>query len=266
MTHTINPGTPSLQPVPLPLPGVGNKSFMTTWVLALLLGGLGIDRFYLGKVGTGILKLVTLGGFGIWALVDLIITLAGKQRDKQGFLLAGYAKHKVLAWIVTAVLIVVGAVSGGAAGSGSGTTLPAAAPAVSPAAAPLAAAPAPAAPAPAAKPAAPAPAKAPAPAAKTWTTVATLSGTAGASSQVFELTGAEAQLSYDFKGGADSVIAAVYLEPEGKDITKDGGFPLVMLSKAESSVTALHKSAGKYYLDVTAANIDSWTVTVQEKR
>jgi hypothetical protein len=259
MTHTIKPGSPSLQPVPLPLPGVGNKSFMTTWVLALLLGGFGIDRFYLGKVGTGILKLVTLGGFGVWALVDLIITLAGKQRDKQGFLLAGYAKHKVLAWIVTAVLIVVGAVSGGAATGGAGTPALEAAP-VAPVVAPAAPA------APAAKKAAPAPVKAPAPAAKKWTTVATLSGTAGGSSQVFELTGAEAQLSYDFKGGADAAVAAVYLEPEGKDITTDGGFPLVMLSKAGSSVTALHKAPGKYYLDVTAANIDSWTVTVQEKR
>jgi len=137
MTHTLNPGAPSLQPVPQPHAGVGTKSFVTTWVLALLLGGLGIDRFYLGKVGTGILKLVTLGGLGVWTLVDLIVTLAGKQRDKQGLLLAGYAKHRVLAWIVTAVLIVLGAVSGGTAGSGGGTAAgPAAAPAVPAAVAP----------------------------------------------------------------------------------------------------------------------------------
>lgn len=250
MTHTLNPGPPSLQPVPQPHAGVGPKSFVTTWVLALLLGGLGIDRFYLGKVGTGILKLVTLGGLGVWTLVDLIVTLAGKQRDKQGLLLAGYAKHRVLAWIVTAVLIVLGAVSGGTAGSGGGTAAdPAAAPAVPAAVAP-----------------AKAPAKAAAPAAKKWTTVQSLQGTSDSASQVFELTGAEAQLSYDFKGGADMVVAAIYLEPEGKDISKDGGIPIVMLSKSGASTTALHKAAGRYYLDVRAANVDSWTVTVEEKK
>ncbi|WP_315914003.1 MULTISPECIES: TM2 domain-containing protein [unclassified Arthrobacter] len=99
--------------------GVGTKSFIATWLFALFLGIFGVDRFYLGKVGTGILKLVTLGGAGIWVLVDLIITLAGKQRDKQGRLLAGYDKHKVVAWIVTAVLLVIGSVSGGGAAGGS---------------------------------------------------------------------------------------------------------------------------------------------------
>ena len=254
MTHTFKPGAPTLQSVPPPA-GVGEKSFATTWVLSLLLGGLGVDRFYLGKVGTGILKLVTLGGLGVWVLVDLIITLAGKQRDKQGRLLAGYAKHKVLAWIVTAVLLVVGAVSGGTAGSGAGTT-------ATPDGAPAA----PAAAAPAKAPAAGPVKKEAAPAAKKWTTVQSLEGTSDSASQVFELTGAEAQLSYDFKGTAEMVVAAIYLEREGADISKDGGIPIVMLSKPGSNVTALHKTAGKYYLDVRAANVDSWSVKVEEKR
>ena len=85
------------------------KSFVVTWLLSLLLGTFGIDRFYLGKIGTGILKLITLGGFGLWTLIDLIITLVGAQRDKQGRSLEGYDQYKVLAIIVTIVLVVLGA-------------------------------------------------------------------------------------------------------------------------------------------------------------
>ncbi|MBN9612141.1 MAG: Ltp family lipoprotein [Actinobacteria bacterium] len=69
---------------------------------------LGVDRFYLGKIGTGLLKLVTFGGLGIWWLVDIILTLAGAQRDKKGLKLAGYDQHKKIAWIVTAALLVLG--------------------------------------------------------------------------------------------------------------------------------------------------------------
>jgi TM2 domain-containing membrane protein YozV len=81
------------------------KSFVTTWLLSLLLGYLGIDRFYLGKVGTGILKLITGGGLGLWYLIDLIIVLAGTQTDKQNRLLAGYQEHKTLAIILSIVFV-----------------------------------------------------------------------------------------------------------------------------------------------------------------
>ncbi|WP_217375673.1 Ltp family lipoprotein [Paenarthrobacter ureafaciens] len=100
---------PNLSPYPpAPMygpPPVGNKSFLTTWLLSLLVGVFGVDRFYLGKVGTGILKLVTFGGLGIWALVDLILVLANKTRDKQGRPLEGYDRHKKVALIVTAAVV-----------------------------------------------------------------------------------------------------------------------------------------------------------------
>ena len=55
------------------------------WVLALLMsiffGGLGVDRFMMGKVGTGLLKLITLGGLGIWWVIDLIL-IATKYKFK----------------------------------------------------------------------------------------------------------------------------------------------------------------------------------------
>ena len=60
------------------------KNFLTLVLLSVFVGGLGIDRFYLGKIGTGILKLLTLGGFGIWYLIDLIIIATGQMRDKEG--------------------------------------------------------------------------------------------------------------------------------------------------------------------------------------
>lgn len=93
-----------------------DRSFIATWMFAWLLGFLGVDRFYLGKTGTGILKLLTAGGFGIWWLIDLILTLAGVQRDKAGRLLPDFDEHKTIAWIITAagfgLWLVVAAISG----------------------------------------------------------------------------------------------------------------------------------------------------------
>lgn len=89
------------------------KSFVATWLFAWLLGGFGADRFYLGKIGTAIIKLVTFGGLGVWALIDLIIVLIGKTTDKQGQPLAGYDQRKLVAWIVTGVFVIGGGISGG---------------------------------------------------------------------------------------------------------------------------------------------------------
>ena len=55
-----------------------------TLLLAILLGGLGVHRFYVGKIGTGILMILTLGGLGIWTLVDIIMIAVGSFTDKQG--------------------------------------------------------------------------------------------------------------------------------------------------------------------------------------
>lgn len=93
-------------------PARPGKSFVVTWLLALLVGMLGADRFYLGKVGTGLLKLVTCGGAGVWALVDLVLVLTGSQRDKQGRPLAGYPERRTMAWGVTAAFLALGLVVG----------------------------------------------------------------------------------------------------------------------------------------------------------
>lgn len=112
-------------PSPTPSPTSDGKSFLVTWLLSLLVGVFGVDRFYLGKVGTGLLKLFTFGGLGVWWLVDLIIILAGAARDTRGRPLVGYDKTKLIAWVVTGVLIIVSVVTGAVNGaSGSNRTVP----------------------------------------------------------------------------------------------------------------------------------------------
>ena len=67
--------------------GVSEKSKTTALILSILLGGLGVHRFYVGKVGTGIVWLLTFGVFGIGALIDIIKIATGKFTDKEGKLL-----------------------------------------------------------------------------------------------------------------------------------------------------------------------------------
>ena len=56
----------------------------TLLILSVLLGGLGVDRFFSGHIGLGVLKLITLGGCGIWAIIDIIMIATGKFRDGEG--------------------------------------------------------------------------------------------------------------------------------------------------------------------------------------
>lgn len=115
------PPAPSAPPAPR-APGAP-RSFVVTWLLALLLGLVGADRFYLGKTGTAVAKLLTVGGAGLWYLIDLVLVLTGNQRDRWGRPLVGGLPPRVT-WIVTGVVVLlgllVGLLSDGPAGPRSG--------------------------------------------------------------------------------------------------------------------------------------------------
>lgn len=68
---------------------VSPKSWLVTLLLCLFLGIIGIHRFYVGKIGTGILMILLLmtGISAIWAIIDLILIILGKFKDKQGLLI-----------------------------------------------------------------------------------------------------------------------------------------------------------------------------------
>ena len=64
--------------------GTSDKSNTVAALLCFFIGFLGVHRFYVGKIGTGVLMLVTLGGLGIWNLIDLIIIIMQKFTDSEG--------------------------------------------------------------------------------------------------------------------------------------------------------------------------------------
>jgi hypothetical protein len=61
-----------------------DKSRGIAFILALVLGVFGAHRFYVGKTGTGLLMLVSVGGLGIWYLYDVIMVASGSFRDSEG--------------------------------------------------------------------------------------------------------------------------------------------------------------------------------------
>ena len=68
----------------------GEKKLLPVFLLAFLLGPFGAHRFFVGKTGTALLQLFTLGGLGLWVLFDLIVIITGNFTDKDG--------HKITEW------------------------------------------------------------------------------------------------------------------------------------------------------------------------
>ncbi|HEY5988484.1 MAG TPA: hypothetical protein VIV12_19210 [Streptosporangiaceae bacterium] len=156
-------------------------------------------------------------------------------------------KHATLRLAVVGALVAL-ALAG--CGSGATTTTPPSAPA-------------------AAKPAttqAPKPAATQAPKPAQWVTVLRASGNADKRTGLFTLHGRQAKLTYTFTddAGFGMIVAAIYVLKEGDSLEKSGGNPEVMVTKAGKDSTFLTKEAGRYYLEVSAAETH-WTVTIQER-
>lgn len=71
-----------------PAPPQAQKSYAVAILLSFFLGGLGVDRFYLGYTKLGIFKLITCGGLGIWALIDFVLIVLRKVQAADGSPLA----------------------------------------------------------------------------------------------------------------------------------------------------------------------------------
>jgi predicted nucleic acid-binding Zn ribbon protein len=67
------------------------RKVLPVFLLAFLLGVFGAHRFFVGKTGTAVLQLFTLGGMGLWVLYDLVVIITGNFTDREG--------HKITEWV-----------------------------------------------------------------------------------------------------------------------------------------------------------------------
>lgn len=81
----VQQSRPTVAAVAMPAMASGtDKRILPAFLLCFFVGLFGAHRFYVGKVGTGIAQIFTIGGLGIWTLIDLIMILTGSFTDKNG--------------------------------------------------------------------------------------------------------------------------------------------------------------------------------------
>jgi TM2 domain-containing membrane protein YozV len=66
---------------------LSEKRKLPAFLLCLFFGVFGVHRYYVGKIVTGLLMLLTAGGLGLWWLFDLLVILLGGFTDKEGKLI-----------------------------------------------------------------------------------------------------------------------------------------------------------------------------------
>jgi TM2 domain-containing membrane protein YozV/type II secretory pathway pseudopilin PulG len=105
------PVQPNMPVAATPAADEDHKDFVIAFLLSWLLGGFAADRFYLGYIKTGVLKVLTFGGLGIWVAIDIVRLAFGKLGDKHGLPLKGYEKNKkwtrILAVIHSVVVVLI---------------------------------------------------------------------------------------------------------------------------------------------------------------
>lgn len=217
---------------PFPAPVADLKDFRTNWMLSALLGPLGADRFHRGQHVTGTLKLLTLGGAGLWWATDQLAVAAGKVTDAGGHPMAGKRSHRLIAGGASLALI---------AGAGA-SAVAVLAPGVDDAADDLMAVVVPEHPEP------------------VWEHLATLSGGRGAGpSKPFTVTGDGVTFDYTMKDAG-----FIYLLPAGTKAVPDGAEPLVSSFEASKGSITKSPAPGKYILYVQSPGA-GWNVDITQR-
>lgn len=100
---------PEFPPAPNQVAGdkinVSSKSFITMWLLAVLLGFFGADHFYLNRTKTALIKLFTLGGLGAWWLLDIVLAVLGKQKDSAGIYVTPKKNEQLIAAVLSPFIV-----------------------------------------------------------------------------------------------------------------------------------------------------------------
>jgi hypothetical protein len=217
-----------------PVPDVRLIDFRRAWVLSLLGGFFGADRFYLRRPVSGLIKLLTLGGAGFWWAADVLALALGSAVDGGGHPLVGRRGHRAAALGVSLVVILtVFALASGPAlallRAGAGSAMTALSSVL--------------------------PTQEPPP---RWTEVAALAGGPGRPPpEPFTLTGGAARIKYTLDGPG-----FIYLLEEGTNGVPKDEEPVTSRFEAGSGTSTLRTAAGEWTLVVLPAGT-RWSATIE---